>query len=591
MKVGARQEHLELLTTSLQEHLRAEIPSGEFFQVKCAVTNNRLMILIQRPQGVTVDTEKVFAVTEEALNSLSATEEKQVEVFLRIAGQQLPYAKRELVAGKHTIPEVIDVKVNEERIVDDEALPDSPSIDDSYANAQGSWVPSPTEKDGEEDFDPLADAPDLTYYSTVKHFYPIKLMVVGGGFVAIAMFALGAYLVTRPCVLSQCQPIQLATELQKPALPLVSQGIPTAELTKLQTEIDRAIASLQQIPPWSSRHQEVEPLVKKLSAQKEEVNLLLKAFQFAQQAAQKPLSSKNNLQELQANQQLWRQAISPLEAIDRKSPFYDLVNSKLSSYRYQLQLANQQLRTQDKWLQKLASAKSVAIAAQKRQETAKFLPELQKTQSTWEVAVNALKIIPPTSVAYADAQQLLLEYKPKLANASLNTAKEQMADKTYNQATDAAKQAQLYETQNQWQNAVGQWSQAIRAIKQVSQDSSYYSKAQPLLAPYNSALQKAQSQFQADNQLQTTRTDLTKTCVNGGVAICNFTVNLDKISVRMTSEYEQAIAKSNQNNSNSTTNHLQVLQQALEVISDNAGIPLAIYDAQGSQFYQYTPRG
>ncbi|CDN16314.1 hypothetical protein RintRC_4320 [Richelia intracellularis] len=58
----------------------------------------------------------------------------------------------------------------------------------------------------------------------------------------------------------------------------------------------------------------------------------------------------------------------------------------------------------------------------------------------------------------------------------------------------------------------------------------------------------------------------------------------------MTAEYEQAIAISNENDAISTASHLQILQQALEVISDNAGIPLAIYDAQGEQFYQHKPR-
>ena len=33
-------------------------------------------------------------------------------------------------------------------------------------------------------------------------------------------------------------------------------------------------------------------------------------------------------------------------------------------------------------------------------------------------------------------------------------------------------------------------------------------------------------------------------------------------------------------------NHLQTLQQALEAISDNADVPLIVYDAQGSIIYE-----
>ncbi|MDJ0674182.1 MAG: hypothetical protein QNJ36_02070 [Calothrix sp. MO_167.B42] len=606
MKVKEQQEYLELLTNTLQEHLRAEIPSGEFFQVKCVVKNDRLMILIQHPQGVITDTEKIFAVIEEALESLSALEDikADAEVFVRVVGSKLPYAKRDLTIVKQIIPEVIDVEIpqNEAVNVDDRGTNSQESwapplnVDDydvNTLNNQESWTLPPTEKNTEnEDFDPLADAPDLSHYSTIKYRYPTKFLMLGGGLFALVMFGLGAYVVTRPCVISECQPIQVATQLQKPSLPQVSNTNPIAELTKLQAEIEQAIASLKQIPLWSSRHKEVEPLITELSAQGKEVNLLLKAFQLAQQARQKTQKPKNSLQELQTTQQLWRQAILPLEAINRKSPFYELAHPTLSRYRQNLQTVNKQLRREDKWLQKLASAKSVATAAQKRQEKAKSLQELQKTRSTWEVAVNGLKIIPPNSLAYADAQQLLLQYKPKLANARLKATKEQMASKTYNQALNAAKQAQIYEQQNQWQASVNQWNQALRAIKQIYQDSSYYPKAKPLLRPYNNSLERANRQLQVYNQLQKTRTDLEMTCVNGGVTICNFQVNLQAIVVSITSEYEQAIAKSYENNSDptNTTSHLQILQQALEVISDNASIPLAIYDAQGNQIYQHSPR-
>lgn len=594
MKVGEQQEYLELLTNSLKENLQAEIPSGEFFQVKCAVKNERLMILIQHLQGVTVDTEKTFTVAEEAINSLNSTKTIQVEVFLRVVAQKLPYAKRDMVIVEEEVPSLVEIEVLDsetKEAKETEDVSNSQSIDDYNQHNQDSWVPAflKEEDKEEEHFDPLADAPDITHYSTIKHFYPIKYLIIGGGVLAIAMFGLSAYLVTPPCVLSECKPIQIATRLQTPALPLANQNIATTELTKLQTDIEKAIADLKQIPPWSSRHQEVEPLVQKLSAQYEKVGLLLKAFQTAGKAAQKTRAS-NNLQELQATQELWRQAILPLEPIDRKSVFYDLAHAQISSYRRELQAVKQQLRTEEKWLEKLESAKSVALVAQKRQEAAKSLKELQKAQSTWEVAVNALKIIPSNRLAYKDAQKLLLEYKAKLANASLRTTKEEMANKTYNQAIRAARQAQLYEKRNQWQGALNQWTRAVAAIKQISPGTYYYNTAQPLLPPYNNALQKAQRQLQINSTLRTTFNNLASTCVNDGVQICSFKVSLQGISVQMTAEYEQAIAISNENDAISTASHLQILQQALEVISDNAGIPLAIYDAQGEQFYQHKPR-
>ena len=62
MTVATVRDNLQLLAKNLQEHLRADVPSGEFFGVRCAVKNNQLMILAQHPQGVAVDTGNIFTV-------------------------------------------------------------------------------------------------------------------------------------------------------------------------------------------------------------------------------------------------------------------------------------------------------------------------------------------------------------------------------------------------------------------------------------------------------------------------------------------------------------------------------------------------
>ena len=96
LKIADQQEDLLFLAKILQEHLRAEVPSGEFFQVKCAVKNDQLMILTQHPKGVWPDTEKTFVLLEETLQSLNSHQKQRAELFLRVAGQKLPYAKYSL---------------------------------------------------------------------------------------------------------------------------------------------------------------------------------------------------------------------------------------------------------------------------------------------------------------------------------------------------------------------------------------------------------------------------------------------------------------------------------------------------------------
>ena len=94
--IPVQQDDLLFLAKVLQENLRAEVPSGEFFQVKCAVNNDQLMILTQHPKGVWPNIEKTFVVLEETLLSLDSQPQQRVELFLRVAGQKLAYAKYSL---------------------------------------------------------------------------------------------------------------------------------------------------------------------------------------------------------------------------------------------------------------------------------------------------------------------------------------------------------------------------------------------------------------------------------------------------------------------------------------------------------------
>ncbi|MBG1257723.1 hypothetical protein F8S20_00350, partial [Nostoc sp. BAE] len=93
MKVAVQQEDLQLLAKTLQEQLLAEVSTAEVFEVKCVVNKDELMILTQHKSDVIVDTQIIFAVIEEVLQSLSPQREQRVQCFLRVFGEQLPYAK------------------------------------------------------------------------------------------------------------------------------------------------------------------------------------------------------------------------------------------------------------------------------------------------------------------------------------------------------------------------------------------------------------------------------------------------------------------------------------------------------------------
>ncbi|MEH2290244.1 hypothetical protein [Nostoc sp.] len=578
MRVAVQQEDLQLLAKTLQEQLLVEVSTAEVFEVKCVVNKGGLMILTQHASDVIVDAQLIFAVIEEVLQSLAPHKEQQVQCFLRVFGEQLPYTKCFLTL-KHTERWVA---AEDEEVGKDEEVISPSSV---------TYSPSINEIEEEELFDPFPDVPNL---SASKRRFQVKPILLGAALVGILVLGGGAYLLTRPCVMSECKEIQNAEQLKTKSPQLMRRAKSEKELIAVQQQLTAASTDLNVIPSWSPRYQVSKELKASLSGRAERINQVVKALQTASLATQKVQTPASSLEELQSRQHLWRQAIAPLESISSSSELYGLVQGKLLNYRVRLHTVNQQIFIEEKWLKKLAAAKAVAVTASKQEAIAKSLNDWQKAQSTWLVVINALNTIPPNSVGYQEAQKLLVDYKPKLVLVRDRATKEQLAVKTYQQALSTAKQAKVYQQQNQWQPAAIYWDQALQTAKKVPQDSLYYTQAQSLIEPYSTALKQAQEKLQAVSSLQQTRTDLNKTCING-ILICTFSMDNTRIIVRLTPQYDQIrqnnLANPYSENSNTAidvTNHLQILREALAVIGDNANLSLFLYDSQGQVIYTRT---
>ncbi|MGD1914161.1 MAG: hypothetical protein ACFB2X_25980 [Rivularia sp. (in: cyanobacteria)] len=586
MTVAIEQDNLQLLANNLQEHLRADVPSGEFFSVRCAVKNHQMMILTQHPQGVAVDTKNIFTVIEEGLrNNPREYQQEKAEIFLRVLGVKLPYAKHSLILEKHHSDK------NQEQALVNFSFSD---FEDSSTPDSSALTTNPINED--ESSNCLSKIPPLQADSKPKFAsFNIKLIVLSLVGVIVSATLGGAYVATRPCLITKCQELQTARYLNNSYGKLIRKVSSDQELARLQRKIDVASKNLEKIPSLSVYSQESQQLSLSLAAKSEKIQQIFTASQAARIAGQTSLTSSINLEKLQDRQRLWRQAIAPLETINRNSGLYPLAQKKLTSYRAKLQAVNQQLRMEDRWLKKLTSAKAVSIVAQKRETTAKSLKDWQKVESTWQVTVNALTPIPVKSSAYSDAQKLISEYKPRLLAAKQRTRKEFMAAKTYKQAVNAVNIAKGYERQNNWQAAVTNWQTALHSAKRVASNSLYNIEAQKLIEPASNSLSQAQEKLEVYRRIQKTRSDLNRTC-SGEIRICTYIINNQGVSVRITPDYEQSLQESlieasTQGDPNIITgvnNHLQILQQALEAISENADVPLIVYDAQANVIYERT---
>ncbi|MEH2390325.1 MAG: hypothetical protein V7K21_01175 [Nostoc sp.] len=581
MKVAVQQEDLQLLAKTLQEQLLVDVSTAEVFEVKCAVNKDGLMILTQHESDVIVDAQIIFAVLEKVLQYIAPNSEQRVQCFLRVFGEQLPYAKCFL-------------HLKQKGGWEDERDGEAGGQYFSAISSSLTYSSSLDEIEEEKPFDPFADAPNLPISKPASQ---IKLILVGAALVGIVVLGGGTYFLTRPCVMSECKEIQNAEQLKTKSPQLMRRAKSEKELVAVQQQLTTASAALNAIPSWSPRFQVSKELKASLSGRSEKINQVVKALQTASLATQKVQTPANSLKELQSRQHLWRQVIAPLEDISSNNELYGLAQGKLFDYRLRLQAVNQQIFTEEKWLKKITAAKAVANAAKNREATAKSLNDWQKIQSTWLVAINALNSIPLTSPGYQEAEKLLVDYKPKLVAARDRAAKEQLAARTYQQAVSTAKQAKVYQQQNQWQAAATYWDQALQTAKKVSQDSLYYTQAQSLIEPYSTALKQAQEKLQVVSSLQQTRTDLDKTCING-IRICTFSIDNTRIIVRLTLEYDQIrqnnLANPYSENSNTAVdviNHLQILREALAVIGDNANLSLFLYDSQGQVIYTRTLGG
>jgi hypothetical protein len=635
MKVTLKKEDMQLIASILEEQLQMELPPDKVFQVRCAIQNDELMILIQHPVNVSLDTQKIFAVLEETLQSQSQCHEQRVQFYVRVSGEKVPYTKNSIIVKPKKIQEdsriigeeastgsdystanhqLIFPPLNilnppspspttEENISDnpfnllvddhisdnpfnllvDDNISDSSYSSDTLFGSDHSLLEESEDSPGEaEKFDPFGDGKNL---SKTKHLSLSSLPILLGGVLGVAViFGGGNFFLTRACVIGECKELQIAQQFKSNTQQLIRQAKSQKELVAVQQQIDTVISDLKVIPQWSPRYQSAQEINLSFSDQSAKITQVLKALESANIAEKKTKTPLTRLEELRARQSLWRQAIIPLESIKPGNELYGLVRGNLSKYQSNLQTLNQQLLSEESWLKKLTTAKTVAESALKREANAKSDNDWQRVQFAWQEVVNDLRSIPSNSTTHQEAKNLLTDYQPKLILARNRAKKQAAAALNFKQAVNMANQAKVYETQNKWQAAIASWEQAVQIAKQVSQDSSFYSQAQSLIQPYSTAQAQAKEKQQLDGNLAQTRADLGKSCFNK-MRFCIFNIETRGIVVRLTPEYDQAL----QSNP-SVQSHLQALQEALGVISENSNLPVFLYNSQGQERYMKMPQ-
>ncbi|MFW6358247.1 MAG: hypothetical protein ACOC0N_03390 [Chroococcales cyanobacterium] len=476
--------------------------------------------------------------------------------------------------------ETIELELEVENVEDEAAWEDSSS-------GGGFVTDEDSLEETEEEFQPNKSAQPKSW---------LPLMVAGAG-VSFVVLCTSLYVLTRPCVIGECQAIPEAKELAIDSEKILVEPKSGQEILQAQAQLKEAINQLGAIPWWSKYHQQAQPILEQYQTRAvslEEVVSALKLAAKASYMSQNPPLTEAQWLEIQ---KLWRDSISRLEQLPSENEFYSFAQEKVRAYQTNLATINYRLNTEKQSQQSLAAAKEAAKLAEVRQSAAHSLQNWVLAYSTWETAIARLQEIPEGTTAYSEAQELLVVYKAKFAEVRDRKNQETFSNSVYNQGLSLAELAKKAESTNQWSQSVFHWQNALNYLQQVPRNTFRYPTAQGLINPYTDSLNQAEEQLRLELKRKQASNDLAQACLET-TQVCSHTITDNTIQVRLTPGYMQEVrqtaieAKVNGDTNTQTNlyNHLLTLDDALKTISNNSGLRLEVYTPEGSLIETHVPK-
>ncbi|MFB2839430.1 hypothetical protein [Floridanema evergladense] len=641
MQTAVRPSELQELAKFLQERLKAELASEAPLQVRCMVQNEILLVLAQHSPSVAPEAQPIFRVLQRTIQEAQPEFTEKVRLYLRAVGQKQPRAIHDFIIEKS--PAWLDnaeLNDDEEDDFDDlfrwlgkasEETEETPQQNDSNAvfsevnleeqkpnettSLKHLVAESETESDSMADLS-LEEPPSQSLPETeVIYEAPIApesqpkpkperrqisvspKLAIAAATVTIVAFLTSLYTFSRPCVIGSCPQIKTAKQLGQESSQTIKKAKNIQDLERAKQKLTTATQLLGSIPFWSGYYGEAQKLLPSYQNQANAIDPVLMAMKKAEEAAENSQNPPHSMQEWQDINSLWNQSVALLKQVPKTSPVYSFAQKKLLTYQNNSGAINQQINLEETVENKITAAKQAAQTAELRQMSAKSLENWQEIESIWQKTIATLASIPQNVTGHEEAQQLLDNYKIKLATVRDRRDQEQISVNIYNQSITLASLAQNQEQRNQWSQAVSSWRRALTYAQQVPKATFYYTQAQPLIDSYSSALNQAQDRLKVALVLQKANTDLNRVC-NVSPKICDHIVTRQGIKVYLTPAYVNSIRRTAMSagiNGDANTlagvdDHLKTLQSALEAISENSVLPLEIYDHTRALIGKYSPK-
>ncbi|MBP0021046.1 MAG: hypothetical protein J7647_26265 [Cyanobacteria bacterium SBLK] len=646
-KTPVRPLDLTQLESQLQQRLQAKLREISPLQVSCFLKKDALLMAVQHPVPTLTHPKRAFRLMEAVFREENLQRRYRGLMCLKVQGRDRPYAfapcteeilpndiadrvKANTPAGiaerQRAFPPVSQSSVtpstslgasshpqraetverSRNELVEASSVGEQTSHNEFADDLDEEDITQPDLNfdfaaiDEEEDPDAwMRQSPEKQAQIDVSPYLEkVWVGVVGTGIVmAIVGFFGTLYALTRPCVVGSCDTMDVAKELANNAIATLQDPPSGRAILQAQQQIQQSIAFLESIPRWSRKYGEAENLLVAYQSSREGLRELIAALQIASRAAELSQNPPLPAAKWKDAKDTWEEAIAGLEEISPQSEFYRFARKKIGEYRTNLDIVTQRWETEQKALENLEAAREAAKIAEVRQGIAQSLEDLRLASATWQTAIGRLESVSEGTMSYDSAQTELAALLPISKESEDRKNHELFAVEAHTQATQSAEKARSAQRRNRWSDAVSHWQSAVNYIKQVPSDAFIYGKARPLVQEYNGALTKAEGSLKESIQVRQARLDLDEIC-NGELVFCIYSISDATISVRLTPSYikriqETAIAARSQNDINAQADvmeHIFSLEQALEKISDNAGIPLEIYTSDNVLVKTHKPR-
>jgi len=643
MFIATHQDEIQVLGQQLQTKLEAiaETP----LQVRCLLKQNRLMIFVEHALqpylNLQIMVEAASDIIQTPLEPMQTLVQEfqtlPIRFFLRMQGQLKPYAAhtwllqagtfstvvlaadRLAVAGEPTvaiaestdlslesIPESTEAAVTRSvEAVAHAAMPNSeagnqlvcvsPEILNPDASNSLKHPAHVLQEDAcvlQEDAceDVCEDASDQTWQIFGNRLPIVQLVGLVSIFSALAGCV---FVLTRPCMVGGCAPLEAAQHLTQQSMQTLDETTSFQQVSLAYHQLIEANYHLGSISRWSSYYPAAQTLLHAIETDVAVLEQVVEGLEKAYQAALKSQDSPHPIARWREVQALWREAIAALENVPSDSAIYPLTQRKLAEYKNNLTEINQRLTGEQQATVKVAAARSAAQLAETRENLAQSAADWQKVQASWQGVVDAMTQVQRSTMAYAEAQQLLAIYQPKLDAARDRHTQEKISINAYSQAVKLAEQAQSAEQAEQWSQAVNDWQRALSLAQQVPENTLYHRQMQPLLTAYQASLSTAQENLRVAMAIQQAEPELIQTC-SGTPQICTYLLNSNTIQVQIAAESAASVEQAMLYQTDYATDvesavRINSLLRAIAFIGDRSQVPIELLDGNGVRFGVYDP--